>query len=118
MICIFSAGPERLPIMIIGPLARVFQRIKRTSRDECGLTWLESRLAAIGEAHRAFSFEDDKSLVSIMAMHGVLLPPLVVVHPGMKPRRIENVLATLFGVSHVHQVDYFDAHDKFLLALF
>src|SRR5262245_10083380 len=88
------------------------------SGDERSLAWLESRLAAIGEAHRTFSFEDHKSLVSIMAMHGILLSRLVIVHPGMKPRRIENVFAALFGVSHVHQVDYFDAHDKFLLAVF
>jgi hypothetical protein len=40
------------------------------------------------------------------------------VHPGMKTRRIENVLTALFCVSHIHQVDYFDAHDKLLLAVF
>ena len=71
-----------------------------------------------GKLHRAFSFEDEKSLVSVVAMHLVFLPRLVVVHPGVKTRRIENVLAAFFLVGQIDHIDDFDAHDKLLLTVF
>jgi hypothetical protein len=35
-------------------------------------------------------------------------------HPGVKPRRVENVLAPLFLMGQIHQIDNVDAHKNLL----
>jgi hypothetical protein len=32
------------------------------------------------------------------------------VHPGVKARRVENVLAAFFLIAHFDQIDHFDTH--------
>jgi hypothetical protein len=34
------------------------------------------------------------------------------VHPGVKARRIEDILAPLLFMGQIHQIDNFDAHEK------
>src|SRR4030095_5962611 len=110
MIWMLSAGPERLPIMIIGPAPDVFKRIKGSARNQGGLTGLERYFAAIGKAHRAFTVENDESLIGVVAVHVVLLARFVIMHPGVKARRVKDVLAPFFPVRHIHEIDDFDTH--------
>jgi hypothetical protein len=45
-----------------------------------------------------------------MAVHRIFLPGFVVMHPGMKTGRIEDVLAPLLLVRQTHDINDFDAH--------
>jgi hypothetical protein len=45
-----------------------------------------------------------------MAVHGVFLPRFVVMHPGMEARRVKDILAALFFMRHIDEIDDFNAH--------
>jgi hypothetical protein len=45
-----------------------------------------------------------------MAMHLVFLSGLIIVHPGMKARRVENVLASFLPMCQLNHVEDLDRH--------
>src|SRR5439155_24244332 len=64
---------------------------------------------------RALAVENDERLIGVVAVHGVFLPRLVVVHPSVEARCVKDVFAPFFLVRHIDEIDDFDAHCKFLL---
>src|SRR5687767_5779211 len=93
-------------------VAGVLQRVKRAAGYERGLAGLERHFPAVRKAHRAFAVQYDESLIGVVAVHRVLLAWRVVMHPGVKPRRVKNVLTLFFLVRHIQQIDDFDTHEK------
>ena len=93
-----------------GAVAGVIECVKRSAGDQRGLARLQSDLSAIGETHRALAVQNDEGLIGIMAVHGVFLPRFIVMHPGMEARRVKNILAALFFMRHIDEIDDFNAH--------
>jgi hypothetical protein len=55
--------------------------------------------------HGAFALNHIKGLIGIVTMHLIFLSWLIVMHPGMKPRRVEDVLAPFFFMGQIDNVD-------------
>jgi hypothetical protein len=68
----------------------------------------------MGESN-SLSSDDNEGLIGVVAVHFVFVAWFVVVHPGVKTRRVENLFALFFLVGKVHHVDDFDGHVRFLL---
>jgi hypothetical protein len=54
-------------------------------------------------------------LIGIVAVHFVFVPRFVVMHPGVKTRRVEDILTPFFFVREIDHVNDFNAHLAFSL---
>jgi hypothetical protein len=60
--------------------------------------------------HRALAVDNVKRLVGVVAVQLVFLAWFVIVHPGVKARRVENLFAAFLLVCEFDHINDFNGH--------